>query len=737
MKHALLSHDSAYIASVAQHDRLVKVWRRLTYGSEEVRFDLTCLRHPEIVTSVRWRKPFHIDQAVENVLYTVCLDSHVRIWTPTESNDGKHWQLWGKVNVGSSPPGRSLQPDWNLIFFLDGRDFTASVEKAVLDRMADDSSTDDVALDHLVAVANRNPEICIAMDGKGCMSAWAFENVSSGSAKDPIIFNVAQVNSQHFELLGRFLSSKETPHVEVQTYCDRKTGKINVLLHSFDGRIGVFAGSIADILDPTTNENRLSMSTVWSGHSSSIKKMVRNFSGRAVVSRTGDGESIVWKHVLDRQGNLGINLNRSSVIPEKGHIHRICVLRKGRFVVFLRHGTISLWDCRSHRATSLAQCSYEVQGKPLCLIILPRPEVKNYTVAHIATVTSEGHGVVWEVTLPHYFDDPKATDGAGMKEFCRFELQDAEGLDYVLPVDPAGSSPIVSGFLDIFARDVAISYTHSGRVDFWTARIDLEQQSVGWLSTCTTETAISNPSLVSGSTLKKAALVNSTRSQVTIWDIGGARLEYEQNFKSHNEIQDLDWTSTPDAQSILAVGFQYRVILLSQMRFDYLNKGPAWAQIREISIQELTPHPIGDSTWLGDGYLVIGAGHQMFVLDRQVLAAESARGDVRLPPRKDGTWDLFEAVQRFNGPLPVFHPQFLSQCILCGKTSLVRRVLVALNKILKYHVEGEKIDNYVGLDLSEFYTPLVSFSSMLMSIDIDIRNRSRRAELPIKVQDPT
>jgi hypothetical protein len=320
---------------------------------------------------------------------------------------------------------------------------------------------------------------------------------------------------------------------------------------------------------------------------------------------------------------------------------------------------------------------------------------------------------VWEVQLPRYFDDPKTTAGANVEELCRFEIKDIKSLAYVLPVDPAGSQPIVSGFLDIFARDVAISYTHTGRVDFWTARVDPEQRSVGWLSTCTTETGVSEPALVSGSTLKKAALVNSSRSQLTIWDIGGARLEYENNFQEHQVIQDLDWTSTPDGQSILAVGFPNRIILLSQMRFDYLNKGPAWAQIREISIRELTPHPIGDSTWLGDGHLVIGAGNQMFVQDRHVGISESMKTDLRLPLRKDGKLDLFQVVQRFNGPLPVFHPQFLMQCILSGKAILVRRILVALHKTLKYHINGEMLDDYLGVDLSEFYIPEVSDNSIM------------------------
>ncbi|KAK5997385.1 Regulator of V-ATPase in vacuolar membrane protein 1 [Cladobotryum mycophilum] len=714
VKSASLSYDSAYVASVAYHDQLVKVWRRLTYGSDEVRFELSYIRHPDIVSALRWRRPFHIEQAADNVLYTFCLDGYVRVWTATDASDGSQWQLWGSINVGHSLEDSGLaQSPW-LTCIIDGRDFAASVEKAVEERMADDQSTDDVALDHLVAIARRNPEIYIAVNSCGFMSAWALDIGGSMDNNESRIFNIAQVRSRRLENFDGFFKPGSTPHMEMQAYCDRQSGLLHFLLHSFDGRIGIFTSSVADLFDPTANDKRLSLHSIWSGHSASIKKMVRNFSGRAVVSRTRNGETIVWNHVLRNPGVASphvSSLTRRSTIPEEGHIHRISLLRKGRFVVFLRERTISLWDCRSERGAALAQCPYKTSGKPLCLIILPRPHVADDTTAHIATVTSERQGIVWEIKLPQFFEDPAATAGAGIQEFCRFELEAIEGLKYVLPVDPAGSVPVASGFLDVFARDIAVSYTHTGRVDFWTARIDLERRSVDWLSTCCTETGLSEPALASGSTLKKVALVNSARSQLTIWDIGGSRLEFEEDYETNNSIQDLDWTSTPDSQSILAVGFQYRVVLLSQMRFDYLNKGPAWAPIREISIRELTPHPIGDSTWLGDGYLVVGAGNQLFIYDRGVTNVDSPTANLRLPHRKDGTWDLFEAVQRFNGPLPIFHPQFLSQCILAGKTTIVRRILVELHKTLKYLIPGESVDNYLGLDLEDFYISTTSTHS--------------------------
>lgn len=714
VKHADLSYDSAYVASVGYYDRLVKVWRRLSYVSDEVRFDFMYLSHPQAVTGLQWRQPYHVDQTVDNVLYTFCLDNVLRIWTGSDSYSHQQLTLWGKIDFAAEGAGPNLQ--WAAI--VHGRDISAATETAVQEGPAEYGKGDG-PLVNIVELANRNPEICIVFDGRGKMSAWAMEDVASKSsaksrANKPKTFPVVQsIESADFKFLP---ADGPSPHVEIQTYCNKSGGHLDILFHFLDGRIEFYEANIARLLDANANANRLRRRCVWSGHSSSIVKMVRNYSGRAVVSRTREGESVIWRHALYTEKT---SFTRQSSIYSKDHIHRIAAVRKGRFVVFLHHDRISVWDCRHSEPSLIAECAYRVPGKPLCLLVLPRRTPEQSSVAHIATITSEKKGLVWEINLPLY--ESATTNGVNMngqsngqtnghvsghsppsiKEFSTFELDDAGDLSYVLPVDPAGSAPMVSGFLDVFARDVAISYTKTGRVEFWTA--GLGDGEVEWLSTASMETGVSEPAIASGSTMKKAALVNTARTAVTIWDIRGARLEYNQEFEAQNSIQDLDWTSTPDSQSILAVGFPSRVLLLSQMRFDYLNKGPAWAPIREISIRDLTPHPIGDSTWLGDGNLVIGAGNQLFVHDRKFDASSSLVKSISLPHRQGGKWDLFDVVQRLNGPLPVFHPQFLSQCMLAGKTSLTHRILMSLHKTLKFWVEGEPIDDYLGLDMDEFY----------------------------------
>jgi WD40 repeat protein len=709
VKFANFSYDSAYIASTGKYDRLVKIWRRLSFGSDDTRFDFSYLPHPATVTAIHWRRPYHVDQTIDNVLYTICADNVLRIWAATDPHGLQLLQLWAQIDLKESIAPRGLAPADNsnirFAFIVDGRDFMLATEHAVQARGAD---KEDHALSHLIEVANRSPEICIVLDGLGNMSAWGLENVGCKARQTTNIFNVAHVDGLDLGLPMDL--TEDSSYVQFYNYCNLDGGGLNVLIHHFDGKIEVFESNVADLFDPSPRTDRFVSKALWTGHASAIQKIVRNVSGRAVVSRTDGNEGIVWKH-MDLEG--GTSVYRQSIISEKEYIHRICVLRKGNFVIYLHRDRVVLWDTRTFEANLLASCDFTVEGKTLCILMLPELQ-KEGPIAHIATITSKMKGIVWEIWLPQMRGSISGTNGyheASIREFCRFDLGKSDDLSYVLPVDPAGSPPVISGFLDTFARDIAISYTHSGLLRSWTARLDLDKNKVDWLETCSVDTGISEPALASGSSIRKAALVNSTRSELTIWDVRGAQLEYSQDYEQ-DSIRDLDWTSTPDDQSVLAVGFQFRVLLLAQMRFDYLNKGPAWATIREFNIRDLTPHPIGDSTWLGGGNLIIGAGNQLFVYDKAVDPSAPVVANLGLPHRK-APYDIFEVVSRLNGPLPVYHPQFLGQCTLAGKTAQVQKVLIALYKTLKYFVEGDSIDSHLELELEEFYLP--SDSSQALS----------------------
>jgi WD40 repeat protein len=723
VKYARFSPDSELIASTGRYDRLLKIWRRTAFGSTDQRDAYFYLAHPKAITGLHWRH-LHHKQPQDNVLYTTCADYKVRVWVPGEHHgvDGMH--MWAEVDLVESIMSPLVPADQQshkrYAFFIDGRDFASAAERGMQQASAEEKDH-GVALHHLIEVAHRSPEVCVVLDDRGNMSAWGFENVGTKAKKFTDVFNIAHVDGLHLHF------AREPKPIEdnMQFHAFNGAGPdrdFTLLAHHFDGRMEWLESRIDYLFDPSSQSQRIERKAVWTGHSHAIKKVNRTASGRALVSRTVTDECIVW---VQRPSEHGMTLHRHSSISGTEHIHRTALLQEGNFVVFLHHDRISLWDTRGPEAIQVTRIPYKLQGKPLCLLVIPETEAGGRCV-HIATISSEMNGICWEVALPLFDRNPITgrklstvahTNGyvnghteVSLTEFSTFNLGSGDDLAFVLPVDPAGSAPVISGFLDTFARDVAISYTKSGQVTSWTARVDAERRNLEWLLTSSVETGIINPSLASGTSIRKAALADADSTTLTIWNTRSAQLEYEETFEGNGVIQDLDWSSTPDNQSILAVGFPHRVIIYAQLRYDYLNAGPSWVQIRDVRIRDITPHPIGDSVWLGSGNLIIGAGNQLFIQDEHVEVSESLFPSLRTISRKSASIDIFTAVSRLNGPLPVYHPQLLSQCVLAGKLLLVQRILLRLYQKLKFWIEGEELESSLGFAVEDFFEDEVSLS---------------------------
>lgn len=119
-----------------------------------------------------------------------------------------------------------------------------------------------------------------------------------------------------------------------------------------------------------------------------------------------------------------------------------------------------------------------------------------------------------------------------------------------------------------------------------------------------------------------------------------------------------------------------------------------------------TPHPIGDSIWLENGSLVIGAGNHLHLRTRKIEREDGLIKSLNTYPHHKGArMDLFDLVSHLNGPVPVYHPQFLQQCILYGQTKLVERILLNLHKELRSYHEEIPLDNFLGIPLEVLYDP--------------------------------
>lgn len=712
VKLASFSHDASLIATTGHYDRLVKLWRRQSSGADDTRFDYTYLPHPTAVTAIQWRWPHNREQASNHVLYSTCGDQKIRIWATMNPHGVQGLQLWGEIDMQASIQPRQLNPEhlsrYRFSFIINSQDFVAAtaaaVKRASEMRAAGSASEDHHALEHLVEIAKSGPDVCVVLDRHGHMSAWGLENVGSKIRKPTDIFNIAHV--ENFRLAFSNTETVADQYTQLMTLPGAQNhALVSLLVHHFDGRIEWADCRLNELFDPCPQTRRICTKSLWTGHARSIKKIIRSTSGKAVMSRTDDDDALVWKQGYD---NNDMGLTPYSSLNCCEHIHRSWLLREGQFVVNLHHQSISLWDARRSPASKIESLPFDIEGRLICLVQLP--EAKDDTsIAHLAAVTTRKKGIVWEIVFPPGSQrlseaQSDSVPTPGMKRFCTFDLAVKENLDFMLPVDPAGSVTWASTSIDTFARDIAVSYSSEGRLRSWTAALHIEESTVDWLVTSTVETGIDKPSLTSASSTRKAALADASKTGLTIWDMRSGQLEYKDQYGYVDKIQDMDWSSTPDDQALLAVGFPHKVVILAQMRYDYMNTGPAWARIREISIKDFTPHPIGDSTWLGSGNLLIGAGNQFFVYDKTVDSSDDMISDLALPVHKQGHLNLFDLVTFLNGPLPVFHPQFLSQCILAGKLSQVQNIIRGLYKALKFFTDGDELDSFVSMSPYDFIT---------------------------------
>lgn len=703
VRFASFSHDADLIASTGLHDRLIKLWRRQSSGSDDTRFDFTYLPHPTAVTAIYWRRTHEHEHLIDNVLFSIGADSKVRIWATADPHALQVLQLWGVIDMQEAIQLRELgrlssQLKERYAFIIDSKDLAHATEQAIKNA-SEGHQQENHSLEHLSEVAKTSLDVCVVLDGRGNMSAWGLENVGCKMRKTTDKFNIAHVGGVNLSFLKDAML--EESHAQFLSFCSGElNSQFTLLVHHFDGRIVWFESKLDELFDPSPRQQRLHAKASWTGHDGLVRKIVRSGSGRSVFSRTNDNEGLIWKQGHEKSG---MALIRSSSLNCTEHIRRSCLLKEGDFVVNLHHHSVSIWDARSSVATQVASCAFQCEGKPLCMLQLPCT-ANEFEHPYLATITSKLETIVWQIALPTNTKENRASNGSAMiNQFCHSQLGTLDDLASVLPVDPAGSLPTISSFLDTFAKHSVIAYTNSGVLRTWTSKVDTEGSLVRWLATSTTETDIGMPSLASGSSTRKAAVVDRAKTGLTIWDLRNSQLEYDLNYEASETIQDLDWSSTPDDQSLLAVGFPYKVVVLAQMRYDYMNAGPAWAAIREINIKELTSHPIGDSTWLGSGNLVIGAGNQLYVYDKNITTSDEMVMDLSIPIHEHRALNIFDLVSYLNGPLPVFHPQFLAQCILAGKLVLVQKILVGLYRALKFFVVGDELDSFVSMSPTDFY----------------------------------
>lgn len=657
-----ISPDSNLIATIGADDRLVKVWRRTSFDSQYTKFDFVYLSHPQPVHKVRWRS----DKGSENTLYTFALDDQLRVWMPYDSFDGANLQLWGSVPI-----------QYENAFVIDHQLIKKSVEQAT-------QKHGEQAIPEAIKICQRNPDLCVTMDpNTSRVTVYSIEGVHEKHHKR--LTNI-------FKLMEKQLSVDCTGIFNFIPYPPNHHKGVNepdMSLIGHDMNKGVlyqYTLSVAKIFDRKV-KSAWSLQTILTGHNKSVRSISRGNDGESLLSKSRFDENYVWK---PKALSSSITLKRTSLI--QGKIMEAALVAGGKFVVTLLDGTFELvlWDCRVSNARPIAKLSTNERKIPESFFLSPE-NIGAKSYHHVVAVYSYENIRVWRIRLPTGRNHDNKKDLIFDMGTFGIEVDEGEELEIAEPVDPVGwSAKISEDFFDLYQRDVLATISTAGTIRTWTAQIRDDEYSgmVEWLETGKVETGIQKISRAQVSSTRKVATTNSEATKLCIWDTRNRLLEFEETFD--DTISDLDWTSAPDGQSVLGVGFASRqVMLYCQLRFDYTNDISAWAPFKRVDISCYTSHPIGDSIWLKDGGFVVGAGNQFFIQDNKIDPDTGIMLDSRLEPSTGfvkGT-TIFDVCAVLNGPLPMYHPQLLIQSIFAGKIDVVKKILVSLLKQLKFSPE--------------------------------------------------
>ncbi|KAF9270044.1 WD repeat-containing protein [Marasmius fiardii PR-910] len=636
-----------YIATTTRMDNAVRLYSTTT-GRQ-----IQSIPHPRPVNSFSWRSL--ASSRDELILYTTTVDSTLRIFLPVLDSP-QHLQLHASIELFSSLSYTSVssqsQNRASVVFHLDGHALWHSLDILFAH---DKQDWEDTSLRRLRDIKDESWDIFFRVVGDGSLILTAVANIDR---RPPTL--LSHLTLHH--TLPSFLPS--TPS------------------HLFIFPTSKGSPDLTLITSPPLTSLRLSLYDFFDGKPEGLKLVARR------LPRALGEEKEILRFLRTPEG-LGLGVVRKDSTGEAWSLDgpSSTLTRRGAWmatdlVVVLDRG-------RNFATYNKASATLTLHTQPSATLHVP-------AINSLFTLPSNSEhdsiiGIGDDFSIAHITvggNDADHPPSLSLQSYSQLPITFSP-TTMMVPVDP-----MAWVHRDLWEEyDALLSVSESGELTFWIPEAEepnnlrsvkkvandaSNERGSEWRSTGRVKTGRRNIRKARCSSMKKTALVSAVNDdeELTIWDSKESEfasgLEYHRTFS--DSIHDLDWASTPDMQSILAVGFLHHVELICQQRMTYFDEGPGWSTCWKIEIGNFIPYSISDSIWLTGGSLLVGAGHQMLLYGSG---------------RNKEAENLFEYVARSNGPLQDYHPQILLQCLLWDKVELVKEVIVNLARAIDFPSHSE------------------------------------------------
>ncbi|GEQ70426.1 hypothetical protein JCM33374_g4103 [Metschnikowia sp. JCM 33374] len=720
-------------------DSFAKVWMRISYGDSTSLFDLVYADHlaHQYLVHFQWRsRP--VDQAEKladhndtlasmshiknfrsfmpsltsddhDILYTVTNDHVLNVWATCDFNGHSYLKLWSQYHLSSL-----VTTDYVSFLVLDGansRYVHGLVENSPANHGNDTTSgsSDTPSADYLLVIGRKtshivrisnvtsNPPNSITFDEIGsfatessCIPSYRLSDVrvsesylSSQDCADEPTQNVIKKATNQENLVENFFTRNfPVACTDTLMHNDSIVGSTNpggicFLVHD---RVKSTLRSV--FLDLSSGKPTLQLKEKFQGHSKSVKKLYTSslsHEGNIVLSSSsfpdhnylwepfmlgnpGDSSMAITKRfrlnvTRDSEANLHEQGIENAVLlndiypPENASRHHLAV-------IFERGGFLSLWDCNGatmddKEAALVARM--ETMHTDDSRNAYPQAFFSKYISSSsyaIIAIYDPSRVEAWRVDISPRNGDTNATNIACTRISTNKIPGEYSSFTRIAAVDTFLEKDLTLIDEKGILRSVSVEY-------------DSSPECLSWKQTSLIYTNIERASLVHGASLVgKVAIVNELGNTLSIWDSKTGVLEYEEVFPDEfGPVKDLDWTFLGSigstANPLLSVGFSRFVLIYTQLRYDYTNKVSTFVALKKIDISDYSSHEIGDSIWIDDSQLLVGYNSEQ------------------------SKYPIADLVRILNGPLPVYHPQFLIQALLMDETHIVEAIMVKLLKSLR------------------------------------------------------
>lgn len=671
-----VSNDSQLIASLGKFDHSVKLWKRISISGEQDIFNLSLLHHSAPVTSLRW-KLLKTNHKSTQILYTLCADKKLRIWSCIVMETGLvKVQDWGSL---------ILKPEQKFCFIID-----SWLIQSFLDTLS--AKNQDQLPKEYEYFKKLKPDIVLFGDVDGNFEVISLENLSHEPPKSLNTKQLGTVSIPHPSIMKNpnFLYFSE-----VQPYTFPEA---SLIVNDLCGKIRHSTLNLPMLLAPTKKDQTTTRIAIlehkFTGHNKSIQRLIRSNDGEALLTVSRFSENCVWcPQQLD---NGTSSLEIKNIIKTEAPIKLAVVQEKGSLVIcLLENLKIQAWECPdihhvldSHLKAEFTFPESDRDLQPLLMFHTPE-EKHNHHRHFVAIVYNDGSIRAFSVSFEE-----------GINEVESDSLDTTDDIYRITTIDPVHTTyRSYRPLLSLITKKGATS-TYKAIIDC----DDLGKYHIAWIKTYDINTGITDALFVRGSSTGKICIVGSDGKSMSLWDMRRGVLEYNQTFE--DTIRDVDWTSTEFEQSIVSIGFIGFALLYTQLRYDYTNNTPSYLPIEKIDITSHTAHTIGDSIWLKNGIFVVASGNQLYIKDR-TLDLSDPFTNRSIGSRKIISNDILHLNSVLNGPLPVYHPQFLIQALYGKKLQLVKELLLRLFLELR-NIDFESMDITTTLS-SDLNTPYYKF----------------------------